>query len=123
MGALAVLAPLLAGCGEPPLDRVPGPAQLQDVPEVVGTIVVDDEGFDPAEQTITAGEALELVNEGDEPHGFDGGEGFGTGLLEPGESTTLVLREPGELPYRDPAHPEHEGRIVVEPGPEADAES
>jgi hypothetical protein len=119
VGATASL--LLAGCGDPPADRIPGP-DLVDEPtfEVVDTIAVDDDGFSPDEVTITAGDGLELVNEGDEPLAFDGGDEFDTGLLLPGERSTLVLTEAGEFPYTDGRPDGHEGLIVVEPDPDAD---
>lgn len=117
MLALAVL--FAAACGEPADDRIPGPDQLAETPfEIVGSISVDERGFTPSEITITAGEGIELVNEGVDPHGFDGGEEFGTGLLEPGERSTLVLVEPGDYTYVDPADTGHQGFIVVEPDPD-----
>jgi plastocyanin len=117
--ALVALALVAAACGEPAADREPGPRLLTDTTiDVVGTVSVDDAGFDPDELTVVAGQAVELVNEGSGPHGFDGGEDFDTGLLEPGERTTLVLSEAGELRFTDPAEPDHEGRFVVEPDPD-----
>jgi plastocyanin len=117
---LAMLATLTAGgCGEPADDRNPGPRLIDETSlEIVETITVDHTGFAPDEITVTAGDGLELVNEGVEPHGFDGGEEFGTGLLEPGERSTLVLPSAGDYPYVDPADPDNEGLIVVEADPD-----
>lgn len=119
---VALATATLGSCGEPADDRIPGPDLLDDPSlEIVETITVTSDGFDPDQVSIVAGEGLELVNDGDQPHGFDGGEDFGTGLLEPGERSTLVLREAGEFPYVDPAEPNHQGTIVVEPDPDAPA--
>lgn len=116
---IAAVALIPTSCGDPPDDPEPGRAQIRsEVPTVVDSVVVDDDGFDPVEVTITAGEGLELVNEGDAPHGFDGGEDLDTGLLEPGERSTLVLGEAGEYRFVDPAEPDHEGVVVVEPDPD-----
>lgn len=117
--SVAVVAFVATACGEPAADRFPGPDQLDETGfEVVETITVDDTGFSPDEVTIVAGDGLELVNDGHGPHGFDGGEEFSTGLLEPRELSTLVLAVSGDYPYVDPADPSHEGVIVVEPHPD-----
>lgn len=116
---MALVLSLAAACGDPPADRLPGPDLLDDPGfEIVETITVDDRGFAPDEVTIVAGEGVELVNGGDGPHGFDGGAEFGTGLLEPGERSTLVLTEAGDYPFVDSADPAREGRIVVDPDPD-----
>lgn len=77
------------------------------------TITVDADGFAPRELEITSGEVILLVNEGDELHSFTAAERFDTGRMEPGEETTLVLTEPGEIPYEDLEHPKAEGTITV----------
>jgi plastocyanin len=116
--ATAVVAAvlLLAACGDPDPDREPGPRTLERVDvEVDETITVDESGFDPTTLTVAQGDVIELRNDGDEPHTFtaDGGR-FETGTLEPGESTTLVLDEPGRVAYHDELVPENAGVIMVE---------
>lgn len=65
------------------------------------TITVDEDGFHPDELEVRGGEVVLLVNEGDDLHSFTAEERFDTGRMEPGEETTLLLTEPGEIPYRD----------------------
>jgi len=110
--ALAV-ALATAGCGsyEP---SSPTPEDLRAIdlsPD--HTIRVDDEGFEPAELEVEGGEVLLLVNEGTDLHSFTADERFDTGRLEPGDETTLVLTEPGEIPYRDLENPDAEGTLTI----------
>ena len=108
---------VLAGCGDPQPSS-PSPADLEAIdltPDA--TITVDEDGFDPATLEIEAGTVIRLVNEGDEPHSFTAVDRFDTGRLEPGDDTTLVLTEPGEIAYRDVTDPDHEGTLTVLPEP------
>lgn len=82
------------------------------------TITVDADGFDPTELEITAGEVVLLVNEGDDLHSFTAEERFDTGRMEPGEETTLVLTEPGAIPYVDLENPDAEGTLTILEAPE-----
>lgn len=78
------------------------------------TITVDDDGFDPATLEVEAGDVVRLVNEGRATHTFTAeGQRFDTGTMEPGDATTLVLTEPGEVPYRDREDPDHTGVLTV----------
>jgi plastocyanin len=113
---VAALVLVIAGCGEPDPDREPGPKTLEGFDfEVDDTVVVDGSGFDPTTLTVSAGDVIELRNEGDEGHTFTADEGrFETGTLEPGEATTIVLDEPGRVTYHDALAPENAGVIEVE---------
>ncbi len=51
-------------------------------------------------------------------HSFTAEERFDTGRMEPGDETTLVLTEPGEIPYVDLEDEGHEGVLTVVPAPE-----
>jgi plastocyanin len=114
--ALAALALAVAGCGEPDPDRSPGPKDLEGYDfDAAATIEVTEEGFEPVEVTVLEGEVILLVNAGEEPHRFDGGEAFDMGTLAPGQRQTLILDEPGEYDYVDRLDPDHEGTITVEP--------
>jgi plastocyanin len=107
----------LAACGEVDPSS-PTPADLRAVdlsPD--HTITVDDDGFSPATLEIDPGDVVLLVNDGSGPHSFTAVERFDTGRLEPGEDTTLVLTEPGEIPYRD-LESDHEGTLTVRPAPD-----
>lgn len=104
-----------AGCVDPDPSS-PTTEDLRDIdlsPD--HTVSVDESGFDPETLEIRPGEVVLLVNEGDERHSFTADTRFDTGRLHPGESTTLVLTEPGEIPYRDLEHPDHEATITVLP--------
>lgn len=108
---------VLTGCGDSQPSS-PSPADLESIdltPEA--TITVDGEGFDPPILEVEPGTVIRLVNEGDEPHSFTAVDRFDTGRLEPGDDTTLVLTEPGEIPYRDVTNPAHEGTLTILPDP------
>jgi plastocyanin len=99
--ALALTTALAGACVDPdPSSPTPDDLRAIDLsPD--HTITVDEDGFDPASLEVEAGEVVLLVNEGDELHSFTADERFDTGRMEPGDETTLVLTEPGEIPYRD----------------------
>ena len=118
---LAATAAVLvaAGCG-PPDPSTPTPEDLRAIdlsPD--HTITVDDDGFDPRDLEVTSGDVVLLVNEGTELHSFTAEERFDTGRMEPGEETTLVLTDPGRIPYLDLENPDADGTLTVveaEPG-------
>ncbi len=113
--AAAVLAvALVAGCG----DSDPSPPTARDLAEVDfspdHTITVDDDGYEPSELEVAPGDVVLLVNEGDEPHSFSTDDGeLETGRMEPGDETTVVLRDPQVLRFHDVEDPEHEGTLTV----------
>jgi plastocyanin len=118
LGVVGV-ALLLAACGDPD----PSSPTAQDLADIDlspdHTITVDEEGFHPDELEVEAGEVVLLVNEGTALHSFTAEERFDTGRMEPGDDTTLVLTEPGEIPYRDLEQPDHEATLtIVEAAPE-----
>lgn len=113
--AASLLALVACGSSEP---SSPSPADLEGIdltPEA--TITVDEGGFDPSTLDVEAGTVIRLVNEGDEVHSFTAGDRFDTGRLDPGDDTTLVLTEPGEIVYRDVTSPDHEGTLTILPDP------
>ncbi|MET0727445.1 MAG: hypothetical protein ABWZ76_04005 [Acidimicrobiales bacterium] len=81
------------------------------------TVTVDEDGFDPAELEVRSGDVVLLVNAGQELHSFTADERFDTGRMQPGDETTLVLTEPGEIPYRDLEAPDHEAILTIREGP------
>ena len=114
---LCALAVVVAACGEVDPSS-PTAAELAEVdlsPD--HTITVDEEGFHPDELEIRSGEVVRLVNEGTGQHSFTAEERFDTGRMEPGDETTLVLTEPGVIPYRDLEDPGHEGALTVVDAP------
>lgn len=105
---------LVGACGEADPSS-PTPEDLRQIdlsPD--HTITVDDDGFDPAELAVTSGDVVLLVNEGTGLHSFTAEERFDTGRMEPGDETTLVLTEPGEIPYEDLENPDAEGTLTIE---------
>ena len=61
-------------------------------------------------------EAITIVNDGTEVHTFTAeGQRFDTGTLEPGDDTTLVLTEPGEVVYWDAEAPDQTATLTVVP--------
>lgn len=116
LAALVGAAIVLSGCVDPKPSS-PTAADLAAIdlsPD--HTITVDEDGFDPATLEVEAGEVVLLVNGGSGPHSFTAEERFDTGRLEPGDETTLVLTEPGEIPYRDLEAPDQKGMLtIVEP--------
>lgn len=110
---LAAVA-LLAGCG----DADPSAPTAADLGAIDvspdHTIVVDSAGFEPASLEVTAGDVVLLVNEGDEEHSFTADDQrFDTGRMQPGDDTTLVLTDSGEVPFHDLEDPDHEGTLTV----------
>lgn len=114
--AAALLGVALLGACGPAEPSSPTPEDLREIdlsPD--HRITVDDDGFDPADLEIRSGEVVLLVNEGTGLHSFTAEERFDTGRMEPGEETTLVLTEPGEIPYRDLENPDAEGTLTITP--------
>jgi len=109
-----VAAATLAGACVDPDPSSPTPEDLRDIdlsPD--HTITVDESGFHPDSLDVQAGDVVLLVNEGEGLHSFTADERFDTGRMEPGDETTLVLTEPGEIPYRDLEAPDHEGTLTI----------
>lgn len=115
--AVLTAAGLLVAAASACVDPEPSSPTPQDIADIDvspdHTISVDADGFDPVHLEIEPGEVVLLVNEGDEQHSFTADERFDTGRMEPGEDTTLVLTEPGEITYRDLEVPEHEGTLTI----------
>jgi plastocyanin len=116
-GCVALVLGAAAGCVDPkPSSPTPEDLRAIDLsPD--HTITVDEDGFAPADLEVEAGEVVLLVNEGTELHSFTAEERFDTGRMEPGDETTLVLSEPGEIPYVDLEDEDHEGTLTVVPAP------
>lgn len=113
LGLLAAGGLLLVACGDPKPSS-PTAADLDRIdlsPD--HTITVDESGFSPRSLEIEAGDVVLLVNEGSGPHSFTAEERFDTGRLHPGDETTMVLTEPGKIPYRDLEDPDHKASITV----------
>jgi plastocyanin len=113
--ALLLTVALLAGCGDADPSS-PTAADLEAVDVSPDhTIVVDEDGFDPATLEVVAGDVLLLVNEGEEAHSFTADEQRFDTRMQPGDETTLVLTDPGTVPFHDVEAPDHEGTVTVVP--------
>lgn len=115
--ALAPLALALAGCGDPD----PSPPTAADLEAIDvspdHTIVVDESGFEPSSLEVAAGEVLLVVNEGDEEHSLTADDRrVDTGRMQPGDETTIVLTEPGEVAFSDLAAPDQQGTLTITDG-------
>jgi plastocyanin len=115
-GLAVALAAASAGCGS----ADPSPPTAADLEEidlsVDHTLVVDDDGFDPARLDMIAGEVVRIVNEGEGVHSLTAEDRrFDTGRMQPGDDATLVLTEPGEVTVVDLTEPEHTATITVRP--------
>jgi hypothetical protein len=103
--AVLVLAGLssLAGC-----DRSDGPGPGRSGPGLslapVAEVVWTDDGLATAMVTVGTDQAVQVSNQGSEPRRL-AGDKLDTGILRPGESTTLYLTRPGRFELRDPADP------------------
>ena len=115
---IGLVVVVLSGCVDPQ-PSTPAAADLEAIdlsPD--HTVAVDDRGFDPAELEVRAGDVIRLVNEGTDEHTFTAdGQRFDTGIMEPGDHTTVVLTEPGEVAYRDLEEPDHTGVVTVRARP------
>ncbi|CAN5496123.1 hypothetical protein BH23CHL2_BH23CHL2_06400 [soil metagenome] len=87
--------------------------------EIVEGASPDDWGYEPAEATIEAGQAIRFVNVGQIAHTATADDGsFDTGLLQGGESAVIVFDEPGSFAgsgagYYCQPHPWMRAQITV----------
>jgi plastocyanin len=86
-----------------------------EIPEGSIQITINDDdanGFSPSELTVDLGQAVTFVNSHDDPHTATG-SGFDTGIMQPGQTATVVLDKPGRFAYACQIHPEMTGSIAV----------
>jgi hypothetical protein len=100
---------LFSGCG----DRDPEPtvASVDFTPRAVVTVdesALRIEGTDAAtapidgdDPVLTAGTVVEIRNVGTDAHRIVAGTVIDTGVMEPGDATTVVLANEGDLEVRD----------------------
>ena len=114
LAVAAIALALVGACGS----SDPSPPTARDLAEADlspdHTITVDEDGYEPADLEVEAGDVVLLVNAGDEVHSFSTHEGeLETGRMEPGDETTVVLRDPQVVRFHDIEAPEHEGSLTV----------
>jgi len=67
---------------------------------IAASVSMVDSAFDPADVTVEAGETLTWSNDGALPHTATADDGsFDTGTLDPGDSDSVRIDEPGTYPY------------------------
>jgi hypothetical protein len=106
------------GCGEPDDDRIPGPRLLDEFAlERVAEVSVDGDGFDTTRLEVTAGQAIDLVNDDDGPVRIRGRVDddlrYDTGDLQVGDRTTLGFRSPGVVVVFTVVGSDDDDRFVV----------
>jgi plastocyanin len=80
-------------------------------------VSIQDYFFDPAEAGVEVGDEIVFTNEGTEPHTVTTADGqFDSGVLNPGDTFTVTVSEPGTLTYYCTIHPEMVGNITVSGG-------
>lgn len=115
LGAAGLALVWLTGCSAEP--SAPTAADLRAIDVSIDhTIAVDDGGYEPAALEVEAGDVIRLVNEGTTDHSFTGDHQRFDTRLQPGEDTTLVLTEPGEVDFHDVNEPSHTGTLTVATG-------
>jgi plastocyanin len=113
-----VPAPEETGSYSAPEASPVAPASDAPIGGTVNIIEADDAqqwGYDPAVLTIQAGQAVVFTNTGRIAHtATDSGGAFDTGLLQSGESATIMFDKPGTYTYFCQPHPWMKATIVVE---------
>jgi plastocyanin len=72
----------------------------------------DADGFSPGQLTVDLGQPVTFVNADHHDHTATG-SGFDTGIMQPGQTATVILDKPGTFPYACQIHPEMTGSIAV----------
>lgn len=113
-----VLSVALGGCAgthaaEPTVATVNfGPKTVLDVDEA-GITSTPIEVIDGA-VALKAGNVIEVSNTGADEHRVTG-PGVDTGIMKPGDTTTVVVTKAGDLPIVDLLHPDHHLVLRVAP--------
>ncbi len=84
-------------------------------PAAAGTVTVEiaDFKFAPEALTVELGTKVTWLNKDDAPHTATAKDGFDTGTLKKGESTTLALETAGSLAYVCTIHPFMTATVIV----------
>lgn len=86
------------------------------------TISLEKNRFIPTLLTVKNGQTINIVNNDTIAHQIQSNPhpshtqfyGFNIGLLQPGESSQVLLTQPGSFGLHDHAHPEINARVVVQ---------
>lgn len=81
-------------------------------PEEVEVAILDD-GFSPAEITITKGTSVVWTNEGENNHDITNDE-FSSETLEPGDPFSYIFNNAGTFEYESSIDTDFSGKVIVE---------
>jgi plastocyanin len=77
-------------------------------------VTIADFSFSPASITVHVGDTVQWVNNGPSSHTATANDGsFNTGVLQKGQSASVVFHQPGTFPYHCSIHPFMHGTVVV----------
>jgi len=111
-----------SGPNETPMTTSSAPAMSSPTPVAPPTsasvdgpsIRIEGFAFSPASVTVQAGQTLTFTNEDAVTHtATSAGGSWDSGLIAPGASYTLTLREPGTYTYHCSIHPFMQGTVIV----------
>jgi plastocyanin len=106
-----------AGCGDDRADRRPGPLDGSALDFTSkATIVITESGIDPATLTVRVGDTITVENRGTRPDGLSS-LSIDSGVLQPGETSTVFFGEERTVEVASHADPSHTGTIVVTAAP------
>jgi hypothetical protein len=116
---LAAVTTTAAACGEP--IEEPTLPTVDFAPSAILTVTPDAIGCALLRVTtgpdcsVPAGSVVEVANEGADDRRVVADGIFDTGMLRPGDTTTVVVTEVGTFEVYDDAAPEHTVELVVTP--------
>jgi plastocyanin len=106
-----------AGGGDDRADRRPGPEDGSALDFTSkATIVITESGIDPATLTVRVGDTITVENRGKRPDGLSS-LSIDSGVLQPGETSTVFFGEERTIEVASHADPSHTGTIVVTAAP------
>jgi len=110
--ALLVAAALaVAGCYSGA--QKPGPEDGSDLDfGITQTVTIDDAGIHPNVITGHVGQAVSVTNRGTRDHTLSS-ESIDTGVIRPGETTTVYFSETATVDAHDRADPTHTATIKI----------
>jgi plastocyanin len=78
------------------------------------SVSIGDNFFDPADAAVEPGSTIMWINRGAVPHTVTADDGsFDSGILNPGDSFTVVFSGQGTLTYHCEIHPGMTGSVTV----------
>jgi plastocyanin len=105
---------------EEPPEPPPAPAEAAETTATVapvakgaGSVSMVDFAFSPATVTISVGDTVTWINNGEEDHDATG-NGFGTGNVPPGGTGSATFSSAGSFSYICTIHPNMRGTVVVQ---------